>query len=77
MLNSEAHKVVKERNRNTNDRFERNYFKGLQESQLDAFNSNFADYKTKSNIGQLGLGYRERGNNALREGNNRERYNYK
>lgn len=59
-LNDKAYKVVKEKELNTGEEIESNYYKGLNENELNDFNSEFTRYKdeVKNNSGRLGANER-------------------
>jgi hypothetical protein len=46
-LDNKAYKIVKEKELNAEEEIESNYFKGMNESELNDFNSEFCRYKEK------------------------------
>jgi len=50
LLNDKGHKYVKERNINSGDTMEHQFYKGINEEDLPQFENEYKDYRQKSNF---------------------------
>jgi len=73
-LDDKAYKIVKEKQLNSGDEIESNYYKGIHEQDLNNFNSEFIRQKEQIKLGRLGVDNRYGTNHYNNENNNDTRY---